>query len=365
MRIDHRAGTLAAVTIALSVAAAGAAAAQNIILQEILVKVNGAIITKTELEERQVQLLREYRQQGLISETTGDAELEAFLNEATPQIVVDAIDELLILQHGRDLGIEMDDERFAGIVDNVKEQNNIATDEEFNEVLAAEGMTMEDLERAMERQFIISSVQQIEVIGKVAMTDTEAREYYDRNTDEYRTPGQIALREILVAAPADAATGADNRLVSAAAEAELEARFQAALARVAAGETFATVATEASDAPSSANGGLIGPLSEDDLAPAVAALLEGLAAGEISEPVRTAIGYQVFLLESSTPATRQPFDEVRDDIANRVFNERRQDEFNEFMGRLHVEAILEWNNENLQQAYENRMQAIQGPTAGS
>ena len=58
----------------------GAAAAQNIVLEQILVKVNGAIITKTELEERQVQLLRRQRDQGNLDENTTDAELDDLLS---------------------------------------------------------------------------------------------------------------------------------------------------------------------------------------------------------------------------------------------------------------------------------------------
>ena len=168
-----------AVAVQLSAAAVLAtpvvAMAQNIVLEQILVKVNGTIITQTEFEERQVQVLREQRQQGFINENTTDAVLEDLLNQMTPQLIVDAIDELLIVQHGRELGIEMDTERFNEIVENVKERNNIETDEEFAEELAANGMTMEDLERAMERQFIMSTTQQIEVIRKIAVTDTEAR----------------------------------------------------------------------------------------------------------------------------------------------------------------------------------------------
>ena len=344
----------------------GSAQTTMIVLEEILVKVNGAIITKTELEERQVQFLRQQRVEGNIDENTTDADLQRVLGEVTPQLIINAIDELLIVQHGRDMGVQFDQERFLEIVENIKEQNDIETDEQFDEVLDSEGMTMEDLERAMERQYITSSVQQIEIISKITMTDTEAREYYENNPGEYRIPGRITLREILIAAPAEAATAAGGRLADTAAEAALEARAVAARARVAAGEAFAVVAAEVSDAPSKANGGLIGPLSDEDLAPVVLASLEGMAPGDISEPTRTAIGYQLFQLESATPASRQPFDDVRDDIGNRVFNERRSDEYAAFMGRLHGEAILEWRNDPLRQAYEERLAAIRAASgAGS
>ena len=335
------------------------AQSESIVLEEILVKVNGEIFTKTQLEERQVQVLRELRTQGTIDDTTPDADLERLLSEATPQLVVDAIDELLIVQHGREMGIELDSDRFDGIVENIKEQNNIETEEQFDEVLAAEGMTLEDLERAMERQFIMSSVQQIEIINKITMTDTEAREYYETHPLEYRIPSRITLREILIAAPTDTAAGTP-------ADVALKQRASDARARVVMGESFAAVAAEVSDAPSKANGGLIGPLSDEDLAPAVLELLEGLAPGDVSETLRSTRGYQLFQLESATPASRRPFDDVRDDIGNRVFNERRTVEFNAFMQELHVNAILEWKNDRLREAYDVRLAAIRNTrSAGS
>ncbi len=334
-----------------AVPAAVLAQTNSIVLEQILVKVNGEIITKTQLEERQVQFLRNQRTQGALDENTSDADLERLLSEATPQMIVDAIDEMLVVQYGKEMGVELDADRFSGIVENIKEQNDIETDEEFDEILAGEGMTMEDLQRAMERQFIMSSVQQIEIINKITMTDTEAREYYENNPREYRIPSRITLREILIAAPTGAATGT-------AANTALEQRARDALARVAAGESFAAVAAEVSDAPSKANGGLIGPLSDEDLAPAVLELLEGLAPGDVSEPIRTALGHQMFQLESATPASRQPFEEVRDDIANRAFNERRTVEYTAFMQQLHADAIIEWKNDALREAYEARLSAI-------
>ncbi len=337
---------VAAVVVVLE----GAPAEQNIVLEQVLVKVNGAIITKTELEERQVQLLRRQREQGNLDENTTDAELNDLLDQAIPQLIVDAIDELLIVQHGRELGMEMDDERFADIVENVKTQNNIESDEQWDEVLAAEGMTASDLRRAMERQFIVSNVQRIEVTDKVAMTDTEARQYYNANPDEFRIPGQITLREILIAVPDGTPTNV--------AEAALEGKANDALASVVAGEPFSDVVARVSDAPSKANGGLIGPLNDDELAPAVMELLKDLAPGDVTDPIRTAIGYQMFKLESATPVSFQSFEDVRGDIANRVFNERRQVAFNGFMEELYANAIIEWKSDGLREVYEARIAAI-------
>ena len=68
-----------------AVPAAVLAQTNSIVLEQILVKVNGEIITKTQLEERQVQFLRNQRTQGTLDENTSNADMERLLSEATPQ----------------------------------------------------------------------------------------------------------------------------------------------------------------------------------------------------------------------------------------------------------------------------------------
>ena len=87
----------AAVTAAILVAALAAPKAD--ILEQVLVKVNGDIITKTDLEQRQIAALRQ-KDPNLRPEN--QAALQQALAEITPEVIVDAVDELLILQRGRE-----------------------------------------------------------------------------------------------------------------------------------------------------------------------------------------------------------------------------------------------------------------------
>ena len=47
-------------------------------------------------------------------------------------------------------------------------------------------------------------VQQNEVLGKIGVTDDEARKYYESHLNEFTTPPTVTLREILVAVNSDA-----------------------------------------------------------------------------------------------------------------------------------------------------------------
>lgn len=313
------------------------------IVQRILVKVNGDIVTQTDLEERQIEAIRTSG-----SQPTTDADLVRVLREVTPEVISTAIDELLLTQRGRELGYELTDEMFTEMVDGIREENNLNTEEEFASALAAEGMTLPDLRQLFERQMLISQVQQVEVLSKVTLTEVEAREYYDENIEQFTEPGTVTMREIMVRV----ADGPAGTLADAADEAGL-ARAQEARERVLAGEDFATVAIAVSDAASKANGGLIGPLDESIISEQVAEVLEGLQEGDVSEPVRTPVGYQVLQLEARTRPEPRSFEEVQDMIANNVFNDRRTAEYSRFLDELREEADIEWKDDTLRQAFES------------
>ena len=312
-----------------------------LVLERILVKVNGDLITQTDLEEAQI---RAVRARGAAPQT--DAELSQVVQQVTPELLVNAVEELLMVQRGRDLGYSLSDDQFQDILDGIKEENDL-TDEQLVEALQRdEGMTLPELRDAMERQMRVGQVQQIEVLGRVSITDTEAREYYDSHLEEFTAPATVTLREILIAVPEEG--GALN----VARDDEARAAAEAVRARVLAGEDFVAVASEVSDAPSQANGGLIGPIEMADLAEGVRQQIGALAVGEVGEVQRTTTGYQILQLEAATQPTPATFDEVRESIASNVFNERRLRALREYVNRLRNEAIIEWRDEGLKSLYE-------------
>src|SRR5262252_2542710 len=87
------------------------------IFEQILVKVNGDIFTKGDLEQRQVAALRQKGQQFDLKSDAGNAQLKKALDEITPQIMVDAVDEMVIIQRGRELGYKLADDQFKKVVD--------------------------------------------------------------------------------------------------------------------------------------------------------------------------------------------------------------------------------------------------------
>ena len=317
--------------------------ATGIILERILVKVNGDIVTQTELEERQIGLIR---QRGL--QARNDAELVQALQEVTPEVISGAVDELLLIQRARELGYQFSDEQFEEILGDLMEENGFETEDDFREALAqSEGMTLDDLRRVMERQILINQVQQIEVLGPVTLTEVEAREHYEANIAQYTAPATVTMREILVRVP-EGLVGAD---IVADDQARLEA--EQARQRVLDGEEYELVAVAVSDAASKANGGLIGPIDASLLSDTLLDVLARLDVGDVTEPIRTPLGYQVLRLEARTQPEPTPFEEVRERISENVFNDRRLAEYARYLDRLRTEADFDWKDDRLKQAFDD------------
>jgi peptidyl-prolyl cis-trans isomerase SurA len=317
------------------------------ILEQVLVKVNGDIVTKSDFERLQVEFLRQRPE--LQNVTADSPELQKAVAESTPQLILNAVDELLLVQRGRELGYVMSDEQFKSVLDNIKKDNNIDTDEKFQEALKQEGMTLADLRRQLEKNMLESRVQQNEVLAKISVTEDEAHAFYDAHKTEFTTPSELMLREILLAVPTT------DRGVNVAQDDAAKAKADDLRHRLLAGEPFARLAGEVSDAASKANGGLIGPIKVDELAPALQTMLGKMKVGDVSEVIRTQRGYQILALESRTETKVKTFDEARQDISDRIADEKRRGETQKYLEKLRGTATITWHNDELKKAYEQAL----------
>jgi len=156
------------------------------------------------------------------------------------------------------------------------------------------------------------------------------------------------MREILVRV-----TPGIGGTVNAFADGLAETKIQDAQQRILDGEDFSLVAVAMSDAASKANGGLVGPLDLAFVNEAVAEVLNGMENGELSPPVRTAAGYQMFELVDFVESQPRPFEEVRDQIGNSVFSDRRVTEYLSYLDGLREDADIDWRDEQTQSAFDS------------
>jgi peptidyl-prolyl cis-trans isomerase SurA len=336
--------TVVAVAMAASAASATVGAE---ILEQVLVRINGEIITKTEFEARQVAALGS--RPDLAGAGPSSPELRKAVAELTPELILNAVDDLLLVQRGRESGYALGDQQFTQILENIKTTNDLQDDAKFKEALRQEGLTLADLRRNLERQMLISQVQRVEILDKISITDEEARTYYQSHLKEFTAPAEVTLREILFE------VANTSRGFNVAEDDAVRARAADVRKRLIGGEPFPRLAGEYSASGSKANGGLVGPLNVEELSPNLRDVLAGMQVGDLTEPLRTARGYQLIKLESRTDAKVRSFEAARGDIGNKIGEQKLRVEREKYLDRLREQATIVWRNTELQKAYDTAL----------
>jgi len=318
------------------------------IFEQVLVKVNGEIITKSDFEQRQVGELRNRPELANVSPSS--PQLRTAINEITPDLILTAVDELLLIQRGRELGYVMGDEQFNSILSGIKKQNNLEDEQKFQAALKQEGLTLVDLRRNLERSMLVTQVQRAEVNDKISVNEEEARAYYASHPRDFTTPAEFTLREILIEVPAS------DRGVNVAQDDEAKAKTEELRKRLTNGEPFARLAADVSASSSKANGGLIGPIKHDELDTRLQKILDAMQVGDVTEPLRTQRGYQLLKIETRTETRVKTFEQARADISNRVADQKRQVELLKYLDQLREQATITWRNDDLKKAYEQGLE---------
>jgi peptidyl-prolyl cis-trans isomerase SurA len=321
----------AAVMVPLS--ATGGHALQGV-LEQIVVSVNGDIISKTEIDER----LRVTR--GLTDDAPGGVIEPALLT----RILRDAVDERLIIQRAAELGLDVGDADVDRVLATVRAESHVDSEAAFNELLEREGMSLVTLRATTRRRLLIEQVRQ-HLFGRLSVTHEEALRYYNTHRSEFIRRATVTFREVRIGVPPSGRvpdSERDRALVKVVRAAD----------RLAGGAEFDTVARALSESASKGAGGLIGPIEPDGLEPSIRAALNALRPGAISPPVETSEGYCFLKLEASEAATAPTFHETRDRVVEALLAVKQRSALEGLLGRLRASAILQWKRPDLKAAYE-------------
>jgi hypothetical protein len=71
--------------------------------------------------------------------------------------------------------------------------------------------------------------------------------------------------------------------------------------------------------------------------------------------VRAPRGYQIFKLDARAVAKLQPFDKVKVNIQQRIYEDRLEGETQKLLTRLRGQALIEWKDDTYKQMYEKKI----------
>ena len=242
----------------------------------IVAVVNSEPITNVEVRTRLVRVEQQLAQQGGVLPPR---------DVLAQQVLERLIGEKAQLQLARDTGLKIEDSVVDQAEQNVARQNQIDV-AELRRRIESDGMTPASFRAQLRDQLTLTRLREREVEPRVRVTDLEV----DQFIQEQKGGGTAAemvldLGQVLIAVPEGA---------TAAQVAERQARAQQVLARAKAGEDFAKLAREMSDAPSAArDGGQMGAREADRYPAVFVDAVKSVPVGGLAALVRSGAGFHV------------------------------------------------------------------------
>lgn len=184
-------------------------------------------------------------------------------------------------------------------------------------------------EEQIDMDYVALSADQI--AQDLSVSEKELQEFYAQESSRFEIPETRQARHILIKL-SDKADDEENQRVDAVLN-DIEAA-------IAEGQDFAELAKQYSEDVLSVNqGGDLGFVGAGDLEAVFTDRLFNLAVGEISEPVRTSLGYQIIKLEAIEPAHVPAFEEVRVELDNEYRQRQAERQFVELSERMDAAAF--------------------------
>jgi Parvulin-like peptidyl-prolyl isomerase len=301
-------------------------AAEVMVVERIVAKVNGDIITSGELERERKQIEAQLRQRGL-----SGPELEQALKERSQHLLRDRIDELLLVQRAKELNINVDSEVTKYLAE-LQVRSKIADPEKFQEYVREQtGLSYEDFKLEAKNGMLTQRVIGQEVQSRINIPRSEIEKYYNEHKDEFQREDRVFLREILISTQ-----GKDEAGIAAA-----EKKAKELVARARKGERFADLAREHSDAVTASQGGELPPFNRGVLRKDLEDLLFSQEKGYVTDPIKQDSGFLILKVEDTHKKGLATLEEAENEIRDKLFRPLYEPRVREYLTKLRVDAFLE------------------------
>ncbi len=311
------------------------------IVEEIIARVNNGIITRSEYIRSRDQLKQEVQQQD-----PSDAD-RAFA-EKEKDVLRDLIDQQLLLQKGKDLGITGDTELVKRL-DEMRKQMNLDSMEDLEKAAQAQGASYEEFKENLRTQIITQRVIGQEVGSKLAMNKEEEQKFYDAHKAELEHPEQVRLSEILVSPKLPVKPNGLDGKPEPPTEAENDAALAVAktkaddiLTQIQKGSDFADLAKKQSDGPSAKEGGDLSYFKRGTLAKELEDKVFALKTGQVTDVIRTKQGYVILKVTEHQMAGIPTMKEVEPKIQDALYMEKLQPALRAYLKTLREQAFIDY-----------------------
>ncbi len=295
------------------------------VVERIVALVNNQVITLSELEEMGKPVLDQVRQTGL------PAEREERLKKARREVLDHLIESKLLEEEMKKRKIEVPERDVDAAIKDVLKGSKL-TEDELKKTLARQGMTF-----AAYRQKVRDELGKMRLVGreiksKVVIEDEEVRKRYRENPEKYSDPLEVKIQQVFFPLPKNATKDQ---------VATVQREALTILERARRGDDFTQLAKVYSRGPEASEGGVLGYFKKNELVRELEEAGFKLKPGEISDLVRSSVGFHILKVLDRKGGAPRPFAEVQNRIRDEAIQEESEKKFDDWMKELKSKAYIE------------------------
>jgi parvulin-like peptidyl-prolyl isomerase len=290
------------------------------VVEEIVAVVNDDVITLSQYKEQYDSTIQQLRAafQG--------AEYEKQLAMLKKEMLNMMITDLLLMQQAKEKNLSVG-EQLKAAVENIKKENNIASDDDLKRGLRQQGMDYDQWLKQLEDNMLKQGVIYSEVDRSIVLDDSEIVGYYKLHPQEFTEPEEYKIRAVYLSTEGKA-------------PAALEEMKKEIGGKVKAGEPFNVLAKEYSDGPAKESEGDLGTFKKGELDKNLEQAVSRLKTGETSGWVETKNGWYLLKLEEKKDSRLMTFEEVKKNVEERLYTQKKEKKLEEYLKDLREKSYV-------------------------
>ena len=302
------------------------AQAKAAVVEEIIARVNNDIITQSDYQHADMQLKDEIAHD---CQNCLPDKLAAEYKDQQKDLLRGLIDQSLMVQRAKDMGISVESDLVKRL-DDVRKQNNMASIEELEKAVEGSGLPWEDYKTQIRNGMLTQEVIRREVGSHINIPNEEVKTYYDAHSQEFTRPEQVVLTEIFLSTEGKSPEEMES----------VQKKTEDLRNRVVKGDDFNEIAKRYSEGSTAKDGGDLGTFQRGQLSPQLEAIVFKMEKNQITDVIQTKTGFEVLKVENHFQAGLQPLDKVENEVMNKLYMEKMQPSMRTYLGELREESYV-------------------------
>ena len=303
------------------------AQAKAAVVEEIIARVNNDIITQSDYQHADMQLKDEIAHD---CQNCLPDKLAAEYKDQQKDLLRGLIDQSLMVQRAKDMGISVESDLVKRL-DDVRKQNNMNSIEDLEKAVEGSGLPWEDYKTQIRNGMLTQEVIRREVGSHINIPSEEVKAYYTAHSDEFTRPEEVQLTEIFLSTDGKSPEEMES----------VQKKAEDLLARVRKGDDFNEIAKRYSEGSTAKDqGGDLGVFKRGVLSPQLNDVVFKMEKGQITDVIQTKTGFEILKVEAHFVAGLQPLDKVENEVMNKLYMEKMQPSMRTYLGELREESYV-------------------------